>query len=222
MSITSRVCPRPFPLNRKSTSHNPRSTVGTITEIYDYLRLLFARVGEPRCPDHGITLEAQTVSQMVDHVLALPEDSRLMLLAPVVEGRKGEHLQVFESLRSQGYVRARVDGEVVELDQVGELERRKKHSIEAVVDRFKVRADQGLRLAESFETALALGDGRARIVWMDDSGHDSGHAPWPRRAGVLIALCLLPSAVTVCRNSSRGSFHSTIPPVPAVLAMASV
>ncbi len=161
-------------IEQKSTSHNPRSTVGTITEIYDYLRLLFARAGEPRCPDHGITLEAQTVSQMVDHVLALPEDSRLMLLAPVVEGRKGEHLQVFESLRSQGYVRARVDGEVVELDQVGELERRKKHSIEAVVDRFKVRADQGLRLAESFETALALGDGRARIVWMDDSGHNPG------------------------------------------------
>ena len=162
-------------IEQKSTSHNPRSTVGTITEIYDYLRLLFARAGEPRCPNHGITLEAQTVSQMVDHVLALPEESRLMLLAPVVEGRKGEHLQVFESLRSQGYVRARVDGEVVELDQAGELERRKKHSIEAVVDRFKVRADQGLRLAESFETALALGDGRARIVWMDDPGHDPGH-----------------------------------------------
>ncbi|GMQ76902.1 MAG: excinuclease ABC subunit UvrA [Gammaproteobacteria bacterium] len=154
-------------IEQKSTSHNPRSTVGTITEIYDYLRLLFARAGEPRCPDHGITLEAQTVSQMVDHVLALPDGARLMLLAPVVEGRKGEHLQVFESLRSQGYVRARVDGEVVELDQVGELERRKKHTIEAVVDRFKVRDDQGLRLAESFETALALGDGRSRIVWME-------------------------------------------------------
>ncbi len=154
-------------IEQKSTSHNPRSTVGTITEIYDYLRLLFARAGEPRCPDHAITLEAQTVSQMVDHVLALPEGARLMLLAPVVEGRKGEHLKVFESLRAQGYVRARVDGAVVELDEVGELERRKKHTIEAVVDRFKVRADQDLRLAESFETALGLGDGRARVVWME-------------------------------------------------------
>jgi len=159
-------------IEQKSTSHNPRSTVGTITEIYDYLRLLFARAGEPRCPNHGITLEAQTVSQMVDQVLALPEDARLMLLAPVIESRKGEHVQVFESLRSQGYVRARVDGEVVELDQVGELERRKKHSIEAVVDRFKVRDDLGLRLAESFETALALGDGRARVVWMDDAARE--------------------------------------------------
>ena len=154
-------------IEQKSTSHNPRSTVGTITEIYDYLRLLFARAGEPRCPNHGITLEAQAVSQMVDHVLALPDGSRLMLLAPVIEGRKGEHTRVFESLRSQGYVRARVDGQVVELDEAGELERRKKHTIEAVVDRFKVRDDQGLRLAESFETALALGDGRATIVWMD-------------------------------------------------------
>ena len=157
-------------IEQKSTSHNPRSTVGTITEIYDYLRLLFARAGEPRCPNHGITLEAQTVSQMVDHVLALPAEARLMLLAPVVEGRKGEHLQVIESLRSQGYVRARIDGEVVELDHAGDLERRKKHTIEAVVDRFKVREDLGLRLAESFETALALGDGRARIIWMDEEG----------------------------------------------------
>jgi excinuclease ABC subunit A len=159
-------------IEQKSTSHNPRSTVGTITEIYDYLRLLFARAGEPRCPNHGITLDAQTVSQMVDQVLALPEGARLMLLAPVVEGRKGQHAQVFESLRSQGYVRVRVDGEVVELDQVAELERRRKHTIEAVVDRFKVRDDQNLRLAESFETALALGDGRARVVWMDDPAHE--------------------------------------------------
>jgi excinuclease ABC subunit A len=159
-------------IEQKSTSHNPRSTVGTITEIYDYLRLLFARAGEPRCPNHGTTLEAQTVSQMVDHVLALPEGERVMLLAPVIEARKGEHLQVFDSLRAQGFVRARVDGEVIDLDQAGELERRRKHTIEAVVDRFKVRADQGLRLAESFETALALGDGRARIAWMDDSDHE--------------------------------------------------
>ncbi|TDJ20304.1 MAG: excinuclease ABC subunit UvrA [Gammaproteobacteria bacterium] len=159
-------------IEQKSTSHNPRSTVGTITEIYDYLRLLFARAGEPRCPNHGTTLEAQAVSQMVDHVLALPGGSRLMLLAPVIEGRKGEHTRVFESLRSQGYVRARVDGQVVELDEAGELERRKKHTIEAVVDRFKVRDDQGLRLAESFETALALGDGRATVVWMDDPARE--------------------------------------------------
>lgn len=159
-------------IEQKSTSHNPRSTVGTITEIYDYLRLLFARAGEPRCPNHGITLEAQAVSQMVDHVLALPDGARLMLLAPVIEGRKGEHARVFESLRAQGYVRARVDGQVVELDEAGELERRKKHTIEAVVDRFKVRDDQGLRLAESFETALALGDGRATIVWMDDPARE--------------------------------------------------
>ena len=151
-------------IEQKSTSHNPRSTVGTITEIYDYLRLLFARAGEPRCPRHGVTLEAQTVSQMVDQVLALPAGMRLMLLAPVVEDRKGEHLQVFDSLRAQGFVRARVDGEVVELDQVGELQRNRKHTIEAVVDRFRVREDLGLRLAESFETALALGDGRARVA----------------------------------------------------------
>ncbi|NIM27256.1 MAG: excinuclease ABC subunit UvrA [Gammaproteobacteria bacterium] len=159
-------------IEQKSTSHNPRSTVGTITEIYDYLRLLFARAGEPRCATHGVTLEAQTVSQMVDKVLALPEGARLMLLAPVVEGRKGEHAQVFDSLRSQGYVRARVDGEVVELDRIEELDRRRKHTIEAVVDRFKVRGDQALRLAESFETALALGDGRARVAWMDDPAHE--------------------------------------------------
>ncbi len=155
-------------IEQKSTSHNPRSTVGTITEIYDYLRLLFARAGEPRCPNHGITLEAQTVSQMVDHVLALPQGARLMLLAPVVEDRKGEHVQVLERIRAQGYVRVRVDGTVQELDEVADLDRRKKHTIEAVVDRFKVREDQGLRLAESFETALALGDGRARIAWMEE------------------------------------------------------
>jgi len=156
-------------IEQKSTSHNPRSTVGTITEIYDYLRLLFARAGEPRCPQHGVTLEAQTVSQMVDQVLALTAGARLMLLAPVVEDRKGEHLQVFDSLRAQGFVRARVDGEVVELDRVADLERNRKHTIEAVVDRFKVREDLGLRLAESFETALVLGDGRARIAPIRDA-----------------------------------------------------
>ena len=136
-------------IEQKSTSHNPRSTVGTITEIYDYLRLLFARVGIPHCPEHGTVLEAQTVSQMVDHVLAMPEGRRMILLAPVVQARKGEHHQVFDELRAQGFVRARVDGKVVELDETPELDLRRKHIIEAVVDRFKVRADIQQRLAES-------------------------------------------------------------------------
>ena len=157
-------------IEQKSTSHNPRSTVGTITEIYDYLRLLFARAGEPRCPDHDTPLDAQTVSQMVDHVLALPEGSKLMLLAPLIEARKGEHEQVFDMLRAEGFVRARVDGKVTELDQVPALDRRRKHTIEAVVDRFKVRADIQSRLADSFETALKLSDGLARIAWMNDEG----------------------------------------------------
>ena len=155
-------------IEQKSTSHNPRSTVGTITEIYDYLRLLFARAGEPRCPEHQITLDAQTVSQMVDHVLTLSEGSKLMLLAPLIEGRKGEHEQVFDTLRAEGFVRARVDGKVIELDQVPTLDKRRKHTIEAVVDRFKVRADIQSRLADSFETTLKLSDGLARIAWMDD------------------------------------------------------
>jgi len=156
-------------IEQKSTSHNPRSTVGTITEIYDYLRLLYARVGTPHCPYHGTVLEAQTVSQMVDHVLALPEGSRLMLLAPVVQARKGEHHQVLEELTAQGFVRARIDGKVAELDQAPKLDPRRKHVIEAVVDRFKVRPDIQQRLAESFETALQLADGLARIAWMDRS-----------------------------------------------------
>ena len=157
-------------IEQKSTSHNPRSTVGTVTEIYDYLRLLYARVGEPRCPDHGGTLAAQTVSQMVDHIIGLPEGTRLMLLAPVVAERKGEHVQILENLRAQGYVRARIDGKVVELDEAPVLEKNVKHTIEAVVDRVVVRADQAQRLAESFETALNLGDGvvRAVTVPMDD------------------------------------------------------
>ena len=159
-------------IEQKSTSHNPRSTVGTITEIYDYLRLLFARVGEPRCPDHGLNLQAQTVSQMVDTVLALPAGSKLMLLAPVVRDRKGEHLHVFEELRAGGFVRARVDGIVDDLDDLPELDKKKKHRIEVVVDRFKVRDDLGLRLAESFETALGLTDGLASISYMDDDGED--------------------------------------------------
>ena len=156
-------------IEQKSTSHNPRSTVGTITEIYDYLRLLYARVGTPHCPEHGTVLEAQTISQMVDHVLALPAGSRLMLLAPVVEARKGEHVQLLEELRAQGFIRARIDGDIIELDQPPKLDLRRKHVIEAVVDRFKVRPDLQQRLAESFETALILSDGLARIAWMDNA-----------------------------------------------------
>ncbi len=159
-------------IEQKSTSHNPRSTVGTVTEIYDYLRLLFARAGTPRCPDHDITLEAQTVSQMVDHVLELPEGTRLMLLAPVVADRKGEHVQLMADLQAQGFIRARINGEIFELDDPPELDLHKKHSIDAIVDRFKVREDMRLRLAESFETALRLADGVARIAWMDDSDEE--------------------------------------------------
>ncbi|MEM8661377.1 MAG: excinuclease ABC subunit UvrA, partial [Pseudomonadota bacterium] len=159
-------------IEQKSTSHNPRSTVGTITEIYDYLRLLFARVGDPRCPEHGLSLQAQTVSQMVDSVLALPEGTRLMLLAPVVRDRKGEHLHVFEELRAGGFVRARVNGIVADLDDLPELDKKKKHRIEVVVDRFKVRQDLKIRLAESFETALGLTDGLAAISFMDGDGDD--------------------------------------------------
>jgi excinuclease ABC subunit A len=155
-------------IEQKSTSHNPRSTVGTITEIYDYLRLLFARVGTPCCPDHGIPLEAQTISQMVDHVLNMPHGSKLMLLAPVVRNRKGEHLQLFDELRAQGFVRARVDGVVYDLDEVPALELRRKHSIEVVVDRIKVREDLKQRLAESFETAIVLTDGIAIVSPMDE------------------------------------------------------
>lgn len=157
-------------IEQKSTSHNPRSTVGTITEIYDYLRLLYARVGEPRCPEHDAPLAAQTVSQMVDQVLAMPEGSKLMLLAPVVRDKKGEHLHLFDQLRAQGFVRARVNGRVTDLDDVPALDKQKKHTIEVVVDRFKVRADLQNRLAESFETALELADGIAVIAPMDGDG----------------------------------------------------
>ena len=159
-------------IEQKSTSHNPRSTVGTITEIYDYLRLLFARAGEPRCPEHGQALNAQTVSQMVDQVLALPEGTKLMLLAPVVKDRKGEHLHLFESLRRQGFIRARIDGLVCDLDEAPALDKKKKHTIEVVVDRFKVKADIGLRLAESFETVLGLAEGLAVISYMEGDQPD--------------------------------------------------
>ncbi|TCO83667.1 excinuclease ABC subunit A [Plasticicumulans lactativorans] len=154
-------------IEQKSTSHNPRSTVGTITEVHDYLRLLYARAGQPRCPDHDIALDAQTVSQMVDQVLALPEGERVLLLAPVVRGRKGEHARRLEELKAQGYLRARIDGEVVELDDPPPLDPRKAHTIEVVVDRLKVRADLGQRLAESFETALALAGGIAVVASLD-------------------------------------------------------
>ncbi len=155
-------------IEQKTTSHNPRSTVGTITEIYDYLRLLFARAGTPRCPTHGEHLEAQTVSQMVDQVLALPEGSKLMLLAPVISERKGEYQKLLAELHAQGFIRARIDGETYELDDPPDLELHKKHTIEVVVDRFKVRPDLALRLAESFETALHLAEGIARVAWMDE------------------------------------------------------
>ncbi len=159
-------------IEQKSTSHNPRSTVGTITEIYDYLRLLYARVGTPRCPDHHFPLEAQIVSQMVDQVLAMEADpalaeQRWMLLAPVVRERKGEHVQVFDQLRAQGYVRVRVNGVLHEIDAVPALGLRQKHTIEAVIDRFKPREEIKQRLAESFETALKLGDGMAIVQSMD-------------------------------------------------------
>jgi len=160
-------------IEQKSTSHNPRSTVGTVTEIYDYLRLLFARAGRPRCPDHGEDLEAQTISQMVDQVLTVREGTRLMMLAPVVQNRKGEHVQLLTELQAQGFVRARIDGEVYELDDPPKLDLRRKHTIEVVVDRFKVRDDLGLRLSESLETTLKLADGIAKVVPMlTDKGGD--------------------------------------------------
>ena len=155
-------------IEQKATSHNPRSTVGTVTEIHDYLRLLYARVGEPHCPDHGEPLSAQSISQMVDHVLQLPEDSRLMILAPLVVDRKGENLDLFEELRAQGFVRVRVDGKVCDIDSVPKLSKTRKHTIEIVIDRLKVRADMQQRLAESFETALRHADGRALAVEMDN------------------------------------------------------
>ncbi|MDH5692358.1 MAG: excinuclease ABC subunit UvrA [Gammaproteobacteria bacterium] len=159
-------------IEQKSTSHNPRSTVGTITEIYDYLRLLFARAGEPRCPDHNISLEAQTVSQMVDSILELPADERYMLLAPVVRNRKGEHLQMLGELRAQGFVRVRLDGEIIELDTIPEMDKSKKHNIDVVVDRFKIREELKQRLAESIETALVLSDGLIVVCPMDDPNQE--------------------------------------------------
>lgn len=156
-------------IEQKATSHNPRSTVGTITEIYDYLRLLFARVGEPCCPTHQTSLHAKTISQMVDEVLQLPQDSRVMILAPVVTERKGEHSQLLQNLQAKGYVRARIDGEIYELDDPPKLALRKKHTIEVIVDRFKVRDDLAQRLSESFENALNLSGGLVHVVAMDNT-----------------------------------------------------
>ncbi len=154
-------------IQQKSTSHNPRSTVGTTTEIYDYLRLLFARIGDPKCPEHDITLQAQTISQMVDAVLTMKLDTKIMILAPIVQNRKGEYVQLLEDLRHQGFLRARIDGKIIELDNPPTLDLRKKHSIEVVIDRLKVRPDIKTRLAESFETALALADGIVSVGLLD-------------------------------------------------------
>jgi excinuclease ABC subunit A len=159
-------------IEQKSTSHNPRSTVGTITEIYDYLRLLFARAGEPRCPDHGQPLEAQTVSQMVDQVMAMPEDSRLVILAPVIRDRKGEHIQVIDTMKSQGFIRLRIDGTVYDIDDLPVLDKKRKHQIDVVVDRFKVKPGLEQRLAESFETALQLADGIALVAPLSGEGEE--------------------------------------------------
>ena len=155
-------------IEQKATSHNPRSTVGTVTEIHDYLRLLYARAGTPHCPEHGVALEAKSVAQMVDHVLALPEDTRLMILAPVVANRKGEQLDLFAELKAQGFVRLRVDGQVHDIDALPKLAKSRKHSVDVVIDRLKVRADARQRLAESFETALTHAEGRAIAVEMDN------------------------------------------------------
>ncbi len=165
-------------IEQKSTSHNPRSTVGTVTEIYDYLRLLFARAGTPRCPDHHIDLTAQTVSQMVDQVLQQPEGTALLLLAPMIQERKGEHQQVLDELKAQGFVRVRIDHHVHELDALPKMDAKRKHSIDAVVDRFKVRADLAQRLAESFETALRLSNGTAKVVTMPSEGDKKPAKEW--------------------------------------------
>ncbi len=186
-------------IEQKATSHNPRSTVGTVTEIYDYLRLLYARAGIPRCPDHGIDLEAQTVSQMVDQVLKLDEGTAAALLAPLVSDRKGEHADVLEQLAGQGSVRARIDGRLYDLEALPKLDPKKKHTIEAVVDRFRVKSDAAQRLAESFETALRVSEGLARLIFLDDPSRaeivfSSRHAcpvcgysvPDPRAEAVLV------------------------------------
>lgn len=159
-------------IEQKAASHNPRSTVGTVTEIHDYLRLLYARAGTPRCPDHGISLEAQTVSQMVDQVLRLDEGTPAMVLAPLLQQRKGEHDAVLRDLQSQGFVRVRIDGAIHDLDPPPKLDARRKHDLEVVVDRLRVRTDAAQRLAESFETALRLSGGTARVVCMEKAADE--------------------------------------------------
>ena len=204
-------------IEQKATSHNPRSTVGTITEIYDYLRLMFARVGTPRCPDHGVGLEAQTVSQMVDATLALDSEKRYMLIAPIVRERKGEHVQVFEQLRAQGFVRARVDGHVHELDALPALALRQKHTIEVVIDRFRPKADIKQRVAESFETALRLGEGIAVIVDLDaGQGRPSaanGHSGHPASSDTRASMHVAGSAGAAAGQGrpSAASGHSGHP-----------
>ena len=191
-------------IEQKSTSHNPRSTVGTITEIYDYLRLLYARVGTPYCPEHDLPMVAQTVTEMVDAVKELEEGTALLLLAPVVRERKGEYTALFEQLQSQGFVRARVDGEIMEIDPPPELDKR-KHTIEVVVDRFKVRDDLGNRIAESFETALRLGGDIAILSWMKGENDDR----------VFSAKHSCRNVTALWQNWSHACFHLTIPSVPA-------
>ncbi|MGO1400324.1 MAG: excinuclease ABC subunit UvrA, partial [Moraxellaceae bacterium] len=161
-------------IEQKSTNHNPRSTVGTITEIYDYLRLLYARIGTPYCPEHGEPMVAQSVTEMVDQVMALPDETKLMILAPVVRERKGEHTVLLEQLIGQGFVRVRVDGDVYDTDELPTLDKKKKHTIEVVVDRFKVRDDLGNRVAESLETALRLGQGLITLHFMDGNPKEDG------------------------------------------------
>ena len=159
-------------IEQKATSRNPRSTVGTVTEIYDYLRLLYARAGTPRCPDHGIDLTAQTVSQMVDQALKLPEGAAVALLAPLVSDRKGEHAEILEALRDQGFVRVRIDGRIHDMDALPQLDPKRKHTLEAVVDRLRLKPDAQQRLAESLETALRLAGGLARLAFLDEPKRD--------------------------------------------------
>jgi len=165
-------------IEQKSTSHNPRSTVGTVTEIYDYLRLLFARVGEPCCPKHNIILKAQTISQMVDNILELPDETKIMILAPVVQERKGEHVELISDLKSKGFIRARIDGEIIELDQFKALSLRQKHTIEVIIDRLKVKADIRQRLAESLETAVGLSEGLIKIAFIENTENKHKKSDW--------------------------------------------
>ena len=202
-------------IEQKATSHNPRSTVGTVTEIYDYLRLLFARAGIARCPDHGIDLDAQTVSQMVDQILKMPDGLAVLLLAPMVIDRKGEHAEVFEQLRGQGFVRVRIDGRVHELDALPKIDPKKKHTVEAVVDRLRIRADAAQRLAESLETALKLAGGTARLAPYE------AKVPRPETKRCSPRGRPAPSAATACPRSSPRCSRSTARPAPARPATAS-